>query len=88
MYVSNVGNCPLYIDRLIAKEGCFKEIGKCYEAESTILSERRLLPFETKEFKIHLNDYKYTSQRKRGTLWIVLKSGNEKFIHKADWAMG
>lgn len=88
VYVSNVGSCPIYIDKLIAEEWYRKEIGACEELQSTILSNRLLNAYETREYQIHLEGYKWTSHDKRKALRIVLKSGRKSFRYRANWAMG
>lgn len=87
--VSNIGSCPVYIDELLAKEGCFKIIGQCDGISSTALVDDRLLkPQQTRTFKIRLNGYRYTSEEKWSTLWFVLRTGKKSFFYRANWAMG
>lgn len=89
VYVSNIGNCPLYIDRLIAEEGFFKTIGQCERISNTTLMDDRLLePKKTYIFKIRLEGYKWTSQEKWRALRFVLTTGRKKFSYRTTWAMG
>ena len=89
VYVSNIGNCPLYIDKLIAKEGFFKTIGLCEEISNTELIEKRLLESKkTRVFKIRLEGYKWTSSEKWRTLRFVLITGRKKFSYRTNWTMG
>lgn len=89
VYVSNIGDCPLYIDELIAKEGFFKTIGQCKQISNTTLIDDRLLePRKTRLFKIRLEGYKWTSRERRRTLRFVLTTGRKKFSYRANWAMG
>ena len=88
LYISNIADCPVYIDKLIAKEGYLKEIGRCNEVESTILSDRLLSPHETHEYQIRLHGYKWSTDEKRKALRIILQSGHKYFKYRANWAMG
>lgn len=89
LYVSNVGSCPVYIDKLIAKDGLFKTIGQCEQIPNTTLIDDRLLePQNTLIFKIHLKGYRWNSQERRGVLRFVLTSGRKNFIHRANWCIG
>ena len=89
VYVSNVGNCPVYLDELVAKEGYFKTIGRCEDISNTLMIEDRLLePKKTYIFKIPLKGYKWTSQEKRRPLRFVLTTGRKKFSYRANWGIG
>ena len=89
VYVSNIGSCPLYIDKLVAKEGFFKTIGQCEQISNTALIDDRLLePQKTCMFKIRLEGYKWDSQKKWHMLRFVLTAGRKKFSYKTNWAMG
>ena len=89
VYVSNIGNCPLYIDELIAKEGRSKTIGRCKEISNAALIEEKLLEAKkTRIFKIRLEGYKWTSHEKWRTLRFVLTTGRKSFSYRTDWTMG
>ena len=89
LMVTNVGSCPVYIDRLYIKEGYFKTIGDFTQISNTaIIDEKLIKPQETIEFQKDLRRYKWRSSRKRKPLRIILKSGRKTFRYKTNWGMG
>lgn len=89
VYVSNEGSCPVYIDKLIAKDGFFKTIGQCEQIPNTTLIDDRLLePQKTLLFKIRLKGYRWNSQEKRGALRFILTTGRKNITYRTNWCIG
>ena len=85
VYITNIGNCPIYADELIAKEGFRKTISSSNDIN--MVDNRIIQPQHQYEYKITLDGYKCESIPSK-PLRIILKAGRKSFKYRADWVMG
>lgn len=85
LYVTNIGNCPIYVDELIAKEGK-KTIGRC--TKITCIDNNILEPQRCYKYRIVLTGYNIEDLDKYETLNVKLISKKKSFKYQTNWAMG
>ena len=84
IFIANIGNCPIYVDEIITKEGYRKTI-----CSDTFNSFRVIIkPQEYREHRVVLRGYKPLRTNEYKPLRIVMKAGRKTFKYRIDWAMG
>ncbi len=85
VYITNIGNCPIYADKLIAKDGFRKVISTSNDIN--MVDNRIIQPQKQYKFKITLDECTVENLSAK-PLRIILKAGRRSFKYRANWEMG